>query len=66
TSLSKFTLLQADVTANSPQHKELMQRFRLFGPPAIVFLDRQGAERLDKRVIGFMPADKFRQVLGSF
>lgn len=64
-SLSKFTLLQADVTANSPQHKELMKRFRLFGPPAIVFLDNQGAEKSEKRVIGFMPPEQFKKVLQS-
>lgn len=63
--LSQFTLLQADVTANSPEHKELMKRFSLFGPPAIVFFDKNGAEKLEKRVIGFMPADKFKQILIS-
>lgn len=63
--LAKFTLLQADVTANSPEHKELMKHFRLFGPPAIVFLDKSGAEKIDKRIIGFMPAEKFRKALLS-
>jgi thiol:disulfide interchange protein DsbD len=63
--LSEFTLLQADVTANNPEHKELMKRFRLFGPPAIILFDKKGVEVLEKRVIGFMPPDTFRQVLMS-
>ena len=28
-------LLQADVTANTAEHKALLKRFRLFGPPAL-------------------------------
>lgn len=63
--LSQFTLLQADVTANRPEHKELMKRFSLFGPPAIVFFDKNGAESLENRVIGFMPAEKFKKILMS-
>jgi thiol:disulfide interchange protein DsbD len=64
-SLSKFLLLKADVTANNPEHKELMKHFSLFGPPAIVFFDKKGAEKLEKRVIGFMPAERFGQLLLS-
>lgn len=63
--LSKFTLLQADVTANNPEHKKLMKHFSLFGPPAIVFFDKNGSEKLENRVIGFMPAEKFSKVLMS-
>jgi thiol:disulfide interchange protein DsbD len=63
--MSGFTLLQADVTANSAAHKELLKRFNLFGPPAIIMFDENGRELRDKRVVGFMPADKFRNVLDS-
>lgn len=63
--LSKFTLLQADVTANNPDHKDLMKHFNLFGPPAIVFFDKNGSEKIEKRVIGFVPADKFKKTLLS-
>ncbi len=63
--LAKFTLLQVDVTSNKPEHKELMKQFRLFGPPAIVFFDKNGNEKSDKRIIGFMSADKLNQALTS-
>ena len=36
-------LLQADVTANTAEHKALLKRFHLFGPPGIIFFDAQGA-----------------------
>ena len=34
---------QADVTANTADHQALLKRFRLFGPPGIVFFDPRAA-----------------------
>ena len=59
----EMTLLQADVTANNSEHAALLRRFRLFGPPGIVFFDREGREIQGLRVIGFQPADRFVAVL---
>ena len=56
-------MLQADVTQNLDEHKALLKRFGLFGPPGIVFFDRQGNEINGLRVIGFQPADKFAATL---
>jgi thiol:disulfide interchange protein DsbD len=61
--LQNLVKLQADVTAGSPQHTALLQRFRLFGPPGIVFFDRSGREIPGLRVIGFQPAEQFAAVL---
>jgi thioredoxin:protein disulfide reductase len=61
--LSGMTLLQADVTANSPDDQALLKRFRLFGPPGIIFFDAQGREIQGLRVIGYQPADRFLQTL---
>jgi thioredoxin:protein disulfide reductase len=61
--LGALVLLQADVTANRPEHIALLKRFRLFGPPGIVFFDAGGREIEGLRVIGFQPADKFAAVL---
>lgn len=63
--MSEFVLIQADVTANSADHKELLKRFNLFGPPAVIMFDNRGRELPDKRVVGFMPADRFRETLDS-
>jgi thioredoxin:protein disulfide reductase len=65
---ARFTnmrLLQADVTANNDDDKELLKRFRLFGPPGIIFFDRQGHEVAGTRVIGYQNAEKFLGSLAS-
>ena len=61
--LSEMVLLQADVTANTADHAALLKRFRLFGPPGIIFFDRDGREIPGLRVIGFQAADRFVAVL---
>jgi len=58
-SLADAVLLKADVTANDAADQALLERFGIFGPPTIVFFDRQGRERSGYRVVGFMPADEF-------
>jgi thiol:disulfide interchange protein DsbD len=61
--MSDMLLLRADVTANDSDDKQLLRRFRLFGPPGIVFFDRGGREIDGLRVIGYQPADKFLKTL---
>ncbi|MBN8455945.1 protein-disulfide reductase DsbD [Accumulibacter sp.] len=61
--LAGWTLLQADVTANSAADQALLQRFQLYGPPGIVFFDRQGREISGVRVVGFQSADEFLGLL---
>lgn len=61
--LAGMTKLQADVTTGSPEHQALLRRFRLFGPPGIVFFDPAGREIQGLRVIGFQSAEKFSAVL---
>jgi len=63
--LAGWTLLQADVTANSDEDKALLARFKLFGPPGIIFFDSLGKELGDVRVIGFQSAEQFQQTLMS-
>jgi thiol:disulfide interchange protein DsbD len=59
--LAQMVLLQVDVTRNTAEDQALLKRFRLFGPPGIIFFDRSGREIPGLRVIGFQPADKFLQ-----
>jgi thiol:disulfide interchange protein DsbD len=63
--LAQVRLVQADVTANDAQDRELLKRFRLFGPPGIIFFDAKGRELHDARVIGFQNARRFSDVLAS-
>ncbi len=61
--LSRMLLLQVDVTANSDDDKALLKRFRLFGPPGIIFFDNAGKEVSAVRVIGFQPPERFINAL---
>ena len=62
--LKDALLLQADVTANSAEDKALLARFKLFGPPGIIFFDKAGAE-VAYRVVGYEPPEKFLASLGK-
>jgi thiol:disulfide interchange protein DsbD len=57
--MDQFLLLQADVTANNPEDRALLKRFKLFGPPGIIFFEPGGRERKDVRVVGFQEANRF-------
>ncbi|MFM0288639.1 protein-disulfide reductase DsbD [Paraburkholderia megapolitana] len=59
--LKQMDLLRADVTANNPDDQALLKRFKLFGPPGIIFFDRSGKEVL--RVVGYESADVFLRSL---
>lgn len=63
--LSGWLLLQADVTANSDDDKALLARFGLFGPPGILFFNRNGAEIQDVRVVGYQRAEEFLRTLAQ-
>jgi thiol:disulfide interchange protein DsbD len=61
--LERMLLLQADVTANTAEHKALLRRFSLFGPPGIIFFNAQGKEIRGLRVIGYQDAERFLKTL---
>lgn len=63
--LAGATLLRADVTANDAEDRALLRRFRLFGPPGIVFFGPRGEEIASARVIGFQKAARFRETLAG-
>ena len=54
-----FLLLKADVTANDADDRALLKRFGLFGPPGIVFFDRNGKPIVNATVIGYQNAERF-------
>ncbi|MFC4161471.1 protein-disulfide reductase DsbD [Chitinimonas lacunae] len=60
--LAGAVLLKADVTANNVDDKALLARFKLYGPPGIIFFDRNG-KQLAERLVGFEKADPFLQRL---
>ncbi len=61
--MAQFLLLQVDVTKMTAADKELLARFKLFGPPGIMFFDAQGKLLQEQRVIGFKNAQDFAGIL---
>ncbi|AOW13364.1 thiol:disulfide interchange protein [Hydrogenophaga crassostreae] len=60
--LKDTLVLRADVTANNAEDQALLRRFSLFGPPGIIFFDRDGQEQTI-RVIGYEPPEQFLRSL---
>jgi thiol:disulfide interchange protein DsbD len=61
--LENVKLLQIDVTKNSPADQQLMKKFKVFGPPALLSFDSQGNELATARVIGYLAPEKFKKHL---
>lgn len=57
--LKNVVLMQVDVTKNSEEHRALLKRFNLYGPPGIVFFNRDGHEISSSRVIGYLDPQSF-------
>jgi thiol:disulfide interchange protein DsbD len=63
--LKDVVLLQADVTAGTPDDAALLKRFKLFGPPAILFIDKEGHQVPDVKIIGYQDKQSFLKILNA-
>ncbi|MFJ4351824.1 protein-disulfide reductase DsbD [Pseudomonas sp. NPDC089428] len=61
--LNAFKLLRFDITQSSAEQRTLLDRYQLFGPPALLFFAANGGEMTTDRVIGEINAGEFAQVL---
>jgi len=61
--LEDVVLLQVDVTAGTPDDTALLNRFKLFGPPGIIFIDRHGQEVPGAKIIGYQNKEEFLSML---
>ncbi len=61
--LAGVVLLQADVTNNNADDLALLTKFKLIGPPAILFFGSDGKENTAQRVIGYQDAETFIKTL---
>ncbi|WP_110992936.1 protein-disulfide reductase DsbD [Pseudomonas sichuanensis] len=61
--LGAFRLLRFDITQSNAEQRALLDRYRLFGPPALMFFAANGSEITTDRVIGEINAGDFAQVL---
>jgi thiol:disulfide interchange protein DsbD len=61
--LAGFTLLRLDVTANDDADKDVLKRFKLFGPPALLIFAPDGRELRSLRVVGYQDSETFRATI---
>lgn len=64
--LKDTIVLQADVTPNDDLDKALLKKFGLFGPPGILFFDKNSKENLPYRIVGEMKAKPFNDHVIQF
>lgn len=61
--LGAFKLLRFDITESNAEQRTLLDRYQLFGPPALLFFAANGSEMTTDRVIGEINAAEFAGVL---
>ncbi|BCX65973.1 protein-disulfide reductase DsbD [Pseudomonas izuensis] len=59
--LKGYRLVRFDITASTAEQRTLLDRYKLFGPPALMFFGKDGVERADVRVIGEIDATDFAE-----
>ena len=61
--LTDYRLIRFDITESNAAQRSLLDRYKLFGPPAILFFDRRGNEMSEVRVVGEIDAPGFSERL---
>ncbi|MDQ1337640.1 MAG: thioredoxin:protein disulfide reductase [Campylobacterota bacterium] len=61
--LGEFVLIQADVTENNQEQKELSKKYGVFGPPVLLFFDKELNVVEPKTIVGFIGPDEFLEHL---
>jgi thiol:disulfide interchange protein DsbD len=57
---SRFVMVKVDLTKGGNElHERLLKEYEVKGVPTVVFLDRNGKERRDLRLVDYLPPDQF-------
>jgi thiol:disulfide interchange protein DsbD len=59
----RFVLVKIDGTDETEEIEKLYERYGVRGLPTVLFLDSSGKVRADLTVTGFLPADKFADLM---
>ena len=55
-----FVMIKVYVTkGGNPMHERLLEQYKVKGVPPLVFLDTDGTEMLDLRLVDYLPPDHF-------
>lgn len=63
--MGEFVLIRADITQNSDEQKALSKKYGVFGPPVLIFIDKNSNVISAKTVVGFIDANDFLEHLNS-
>jgi thioredoxin:protein disulfide reductase len=56
----KIVMVKVDLTEDgNVLHERLVSQYGIKGVPTVLFFNRQGKERIDLRLVDFLPADQF-------
>lgn len=61
--LADYRLIRFDITDSNPEQRALLDRYKLFGPPAVLFFGPTGQELAETRVVGEINARQFAERL---
>jgi len=59
--LKGFRLIRFDMTASGAEQRALLDRYKLFGPPALLFFGKDGNELTNARVVGEIDVEGFSE-----
>ena len=63
--MSEFVLIQADLTDNTDKEKELSKKYGVFGPPVVIFFDKNGEVKKSQTVVGYLEPKEFLEHLNK-
>lgn len=63
--MDEFILIQADITANTQNEKDLSKKYGVFGPPTLLFFDENGEWRKSKTIVGYIEPESFLKHLNK-
>ena len=61
--MQKFVVIKADITENTQAQKDLSSKYGVFGPPAIIFIDKNSKVISSKTIVGFIEPNLFLEHL---
>ncbi|MDT8339043.1 MAG: protein-disulfide reductase DsbD [Sulfurimonas sp.] len=63
--MKEFVLIQADITQNNQEQKELSKKYGVFGPPVLIFFDTELNVIESKTIVGFIGPQDFLEHLST-
>ncbi|MDD3506541.1 MAG: thioredoxin fold domain-containing protein, partial [Sulfurimonas sp.] len=63
--LGEFVLIAADITQNNKEQKELSKKYGVFGPPVLIFFDKELNVIESKTIVGFIEPKEFLENIKS-